>query len=158
MPERPDSSNSYEILVLKRQFSASIERVFDAWTKTEILAQWFGPQGAVVSHAENDLSVGGKYIIEITSPDGNNIKHFGQYVQITRPHTLIFSWMLENQPCGGSAGLCAETLVSLEFKSLETATELTLTHERLPGKQAYDGHKFGWNSSFDSLTHYLTTE
>jgi len=158
MTDDTTHSENRDVLVLKRQFSASIESVFDAWTTAEILAHWFGPQGFVVSHSEIDLRIGGKYIIEINSPDGNSIKHFGQYLEISSPHKLVFTWMLEDQPCKGSEGFCAETLVSIELKSVEQATELTLTHEQLPGKQAYDGHKFGWNSSFDSLAIYLTTE
>lgn len=149
---------SLDVLVIKRQFSASIEKVFDAWTKAEVLAQWFGPEGFSVSRSEVDLSVGGKYDIEINAPDGNRIRHFGRYVEISKPHKLVFTWMLEDQPCNGSEGLCAETLVSIEFKGIEQTTQITLTHERLPNQEAYDGHEFGWNSSFDSLTRYLTPE
>jgi uncharacterized protein YndB with AHSA1/START domain len=158
MSEYAVNPETTDVLVVKRLFSASIERVFDAWTKAEVLAKWFGPEGFLVSRSEVDLRVGGEYEIEINSPDGNCIRHFGHYVEILKPSKLVFTWMLEDQSCKGSEGLCAETLVSIEFKCIEQATEITLTHERLPNKEAYDGHQFGWNSSLDSLATYLTTE
>lgn len=155
MVERTIKPEIRDVLVIKRLFSASIERVFDAWTKAEVLAKWFGPEGFLVSHAETNLGVGGTYEIKIHSPEGNCIRHFGTYVEVSRPHKLVFTWMLEDQPCKGSEGLRTETLVSIDFKCVEQATEITLTHERLPSKEAYDGHEFGWNSSLDSLTTYF---
>jgi len=143
-----------DILVIKRQFSASLERVFDAWTQKSFLKEWFGPVGCLVSGTKINLVVGGKYEIEICSPEGNRIRHFGTYVEISKPTKLVFTWMLEDQSCMGSEGLCAETLVSIDLKRVETGTELTLTHERLPTQEAYDGHAFGWNSSLDSLEHF----
>jgi uncharacterized protein YndB with AHSA1/START domain len=150
-----DNADTRDVLVIKRIFSASIDRVFDAWTKAEALAKWFGPEGFSVTRSEIQLYVGGSYDIEICSPDGQHIRHFGDYLEISRPHKLSFTWMLANQACKGGEGLDAETIVSIEFKTVEQATELTLTHEQLPGKEAYDGHKFGWISSLNSLSTYL---
>lgn len=144
-----------DVLVLKRVFSAPVERVFDAWTKPEVLAKWFGPEGFSVNSSEVQLYVGGSYDIEICSPDGKHIRHFGKYLDISKPHKLVFTWMLVDQACKGSEGLVAETIVSIEFNRIEQTTELTLTHEKLPSREAYDGHKFGWTSSLNSLTSYL---
>ena len=147
--------NGRDVLVLKRIFNASIERVFDAWTKPEMLANWFGPEGFSVKRSEGQLSVGGSYDIEICSPDGGHIRHFGNYLEVSRPHKLAFTWMLVDQACKGSEGLVAETIVSIEFKRIKQTTELTLTHEKLPNKEAYDGHQFGWTSSLNSLSTYF---
>jgi len=149
------NSDQPENLVVKRIFLADIDRVFDAWTQPELLAQWFGPEGFMVSKSELDLTVGGKYIIEIISPDNNTIKHFGEYVEVDRPNSLIFTWILDNQQCQGSQQQRVDTLVTLAFKSINDETELTLTHEKLPSKEAFDGHEFGWVSSFNSLEQLL---
>ncbi len=151
-------SESRDILVIKRLFSAPIEQVFDAWTKAEVLAKWFGPEGFIVSGSETNLSIDGTYEINILSPEGNAIKHFGSYVEISRPYKLAFTWMLEDQACKGSEGQCAETLVSIEFIRVDQTTEIILTHEQLPNQEAYDGHVFGWNSSLNSLASFLLNE
>ena len=45
-------------LVIKRNFAASAERVFAAWTRPELLKQWMGPGPVTVAEAEVDLSIG----------------------------------------------------------------------------------------------------
>lgn len=147
----PATSSTQAVLTLKRVFHAPIEKVFEAWTNAEVLAGWFGPVGFTVKTAEIDLKVGGKYLIVLQPPEGEATQHFGEYVEITPPTRLVFTWALQNQTCRGSINQCAETLVALDFKRLDQSTEIRLSHERLPSKEAYDGHEFGWTSSFDCL-------
>lgn len=141
-----------ETLTLSRRFEAPIETVFDAWSKAEILASWFGPVGYRVESAKVDCRVGGQYEIIIVSPDSRQIKHSGEYVLVDKPNKLIFTWVLGDQACRGSEGQCVNTLVEINFKSLDSATEITLKHEKLPSQESCDGHQFGWLSSFDSLS------
>lgn len=150
------ASGFQETLTLTRRFQAPIERVFEAWTKAEMLTLWFGPEGFTVIRALVDCCEGGQYEITIKSPDNNTIKHYGEYIHIEVPNKLIFTWILEDQSCQGSEGQHAKTLVEIDFKALENATEITLKHEKLPNLAAYEGHQFGWLSSFDSLSRYLT--
>ncbi len=145
------TSSARAVLILTRIFHAPIEEVFEAWTNAEVLADWFGPVGFRVTTAEIDLRLGGKYLIVLQPPEGEAIKHFGEYVEITPPTKLVFTWVLQNQTCRGSVNQCAETLVTLDFKRLDQSTEIQLSHEHLPNKEAYDGHQFGWTSSFECL-------
>lgn len=155
---RPISANAQASLTLRRIFSAPIEEVFDAWTKPEALVHWFRPVGFTVTATEIDLRLGGKYLIVIQPANGAEIRHFGVYTEINPPERLAFTWMIENQACGGSANQCAETLVSIEFRRAGLSTEVRLTHEHLPNKAAYDGHEFGWNSTFDCLEEFVLTK
>ena len=152
------TSSTQPVLTLKRIFHAPIEKVFEAWTKPEVLAHWFGPTGFIVKTADIDLQVGGKYLIVLQPPAGETIKHFGEYVEITSPTRLVFTWTLQNQACQGSTDQFADTLVTLDFKRVGQSTEIQLSHERLPGKDAYSGHKFGWESSFDCLEALLINQ
>ncbi len=152
------SADAQAILTLRRVFNAPIERVFEAWTKADVLASWFGPVGFTVSMANIDLRTGGEYLIVLQPPKGEAIKHFGEYVEVTPPDRLVFTWLLENQACRGSRNQCTETLVSIDFKRLNLSTEIRLTHERLPGKEAYDGHEFGWSSTFDCFEEFVSTK
>lgn len=155
---RSAPSSAQAILTLWRVFNAPIESVFEAWTKAEVLASWFGPVGFTVTTSEIDLRKGGEYLITLRSPEGMTIKHFGEYVEVTPPERLVFTWRLENQACSGSKNQCAETLVSIDFKRVGVSTEIRLTHEHLPTKEAYDGHEFGWSSTFDSFENFLLTK
>jgi len=148
-------SSDQAILTVSRIFSAPIENVFEAWTKPEVLASWFGSAGFIATTANIDLRVGGKYLLVLQPPEGESIKHFGEYLEITPPQKLVFTWVLENQACGGSKNQCAETLVSIDFKPINQSTKIRLTHERLPSKEAYQGHEFGWNCAFDCFGKYI---
>lgn len=146
-----------ERLNLKRVLTADIEKVFEAWTRPEVISQWFGPEGFEVSKSEIELSVGGKYLIEMHSPDGNQIKHFGEYLEIAHPNRLIFTWELDNQQCQGSEQLTSTTIVTINLTAVgRNKTELNLLHEKLPTQQAYDGHQFGWVSSLGCLEQFLS--
>lgn len=144
-----------ETLSLQRQFNAPLEKVFDAWTNVHILAQWFGPEGFEVVSASCDCQPKGKYEITIESPDKNQIRHFGEYLEVEKPNLLIFTWELEDQTCQGCDGQLATTLVELNFSANNAGTLLQLKHEKLPSQQALEGHRFGWQASLDSLSHLL---
>lgn len=150
------ASSAKQTLILNRVFKAPIETVYEAWTNAEILAKWFGPEEFKVLKAQSNVIVGGKYEIVIESPDGKIIKHYGEYLSVAVPQTLVFTWVLKDQDCAGSENQQAITLVSLEFKETDEGTQLTLIHEKLPDQAACDGHRFGWESSFNSLNNHLT--
>jgi uncharacterized protein YndB with AHSA1/START domain len=146
---------SVPTLNMEREFAANIERVFAAWTQAELLAQWFGPEGVKVEQASIELRVGGAYKIVLSQADGPNIAHWGEYVEINKPKSLIFTWRIAQQACSGSEDDCADTLVSLRFSETVKGTLLQLTHEKLPSQKAFDGHHFGWQASLDTLADFL---
>lgn len=53
-------------IVISRVFDASRELVFDAWTKEEHLAKWWGPQGFTSTFQTLDLKPGGTWILLCT--------------------------------------------------------------------------------------------
>ena len=152
MSEDAAAVHRAETLVLEREFTAPVERVFDAWTRPELLAQWFGPEEFVVDRTDLDLRIGGEYEIVIRSPAGDVIRHFGSYLDISEPVRLVFTWVLENQACQGSDGQHAETIVTIDLTTTDNGgTRLCLQHEKLPDRAAYAGHEFGWRCSLDAL-------
>ena len=150
-----NDQNARESILIERIFQAPIDRVYAAWTNAQMLAQWFGPEGFVVVDVEADCQVGGEYRITIQSPDGQVIQHFGQYVEVNRPNSLAFTWILDNQECRGSADQQCTTLVTIQLAAIGTATRVSLKHEKLPDQIALDGHHYGWTSSLLALEAFL---
>ena len=142
-------------LSLTRDFNAPREKVFQAWTDPEILMKWFGPQGVATESARIDLTVGGKYQFTLRLPDGQIATHQGEYREIDPPNKLVFTGILDGQGCEGSAGLYAETVITIEFQDMGSSTRLTLTHDFLPTEESKESHSFGWNGSFDCLAEVL---
>ena len=142
-------------LSLDRDFNVPPEKVFQAWTEPEILARWFGPDGAAIQSAEIDLQIGGEYRLTLKEPDGSVAVLHGKYRKIDPPHDLVFTWILDGQACAGSDGQYAETVVTLAFQDQGGATRLVLTHDFLPTEESRDGHFMGWTDSLESLAKHF---
>ena len=137
-------------LKLKRTFAAPREKVFQAWTRPELLSRWLGGAQTSALRAEIDLQVGGRYRLEINSPSGDPVFVIGTYQEITAPEKLIFTWAFESQ-----ADEQPETLVTVAFVQRGDETEVILQHERFENAAARDLHTEGWLLCFDRLLDLL---
>ncbi len=136
-------------LVIQRTINVSAERLFDAWTKPELMKQWFRGSEMATPVAEADLRVGGAWQIIMTKSDGKSYPHNGHYQVVDRPNKLVFTW----NPFDGAE---CDTTVTLTFKKVsETVTELTLTHEGFKDEKIKAGHEGGWNACLDTLVSWL---
>ncbi len=143
-------------LTLSRTYTASAERVFDAWTTPKLLAKWFGPEQITVPRATIDLRVGGAYEIVMQPEAGDPFTHRGHYREIDRPYRLVFTWLLENQDCEGSPALSAETLVTLSIEEMDLGTRVTLQHDGLSTEPSCIAHTYGWTASLEALVDHLS--
>jgi uncharacterized protein YndB with AHSA1/START domain len=134
-------------LIMTRRFDAPPERVFNAWLDPKQLAQWMGPRGVQAEATRLDARVGGGYAITMHTPDKSNPQVNGTYKEITRYTRLVFTWVW--------TGDMQETLVTLTFKAVGKATEMTLEHTGFPNSDRRDRHNDGWTGSFDKLADLL---
>ena len=142
------TSESNLILVVTRTFKTDPDHLFDAWTKPELMNQWFHALGWPNSSSAVDLKVGGAWKVDMQKPDGKLHPHFGKYKVIEKPHKLIFSWFPYNDAS-------YETLVTLRLKGLPNGTtELILTHEGFREDKHKAEHGGGWNACLDSLVKF----
>jgi len=140
---------------VQRHFNATCQKIYRAWTDPMELQKWFGPEGVVTSVAIVDLRVGGQYRISMKSPNGETVDHYGEYREIIPNEKLIFTWLLDGQLCEGTKGEYAETLVTVEFKSVGAGTEVSLTHQYIPSETFRECYEDGWNGSFKCLERVL---
>ena len=134
-------------LQITRNYSASPEAVFQAWTDPKALMQWFAPSDSFTTPlAEVNLSVGGSYRIQMKDPSGEMHIVGGEYREICRPDRLVFTWAWEaGGSCDGDTEIqISETLVTVEFHQTETGTELRLMHKKLSTEESRAKHEEGW--------------
>jgi uncharacterized protein YndB with AHSA1/START domain len=75
----------------------------------------------------------------------------GTYVEVKPPERLVMTWSSQ----GSSLHDGYESLLTIEFIAQGTvATEVVLTHERLPNLYVRD-FSAGWNSTLEHLEKYL---
>jgi uncharacterized protein YndB with AHSA1/START domain len=149
--EQNEAGNNLK-LEITQVIRANRARVFDAWTRPEMLRQWFGPGKMTVADANLDLRVGGAYgIAMLGSPDGKDmdrqVRVAGVYKKIVPNELLVFTWRGDWEPN-------EETLVTIAFRDVPEGTELTLTHERFATLKSRGGHEQGWTSLLDKLAKF----
>ncbi|MGH7291410.1 MAG: SRPBCC family protein [Myxococcota bacterium] len=140
-------SKSAVVRVVHR-FSASPERVFDAWLDPKRAGQWLfaTPQGEMV-RVEIDARVGGSFAF-VDRRDGEDVEHIGTYLELDRPRRLVFTF--------GVPKFSAETTrVVVEILPVGAGCELTLTHEGVLPDYA-SRTQAGWTSILDGLARTLT--
>ena len=141
------------VLRIERTFNAPVHAVFDAWTSVEVLRRWW-PAGADwdTPSAEVDLRIGGALRVVMRSPDGEEFGGGGEFVEITPPRRLAFSWTWDEQ-----VGYEGTQLVEVDFtEHPDGTTTVVMTNHGLDDEQARESHRDGWEGSFDNLARVVT--
>ena len=151
---------SHPKLILKKTIHAKREKVFDAWTKPELMQRWFFP-GDMTAKTTNELRVGGSYSHNMISdgsapscspeekPKAGEIQenlHHGEYLEILPPERLVFTW---------NSKAVTNTRVTVELKEIGDETELTLTHELLESEDMRTRHNAGRNGCLENLERFF---
>jgi uncharacterized protein YndB with AHSA1/START domain len=78
-------------LSVTRQFTASAERVFDAFLDPAKAGKFmFATETGTMVRVDIDARVGGAYAF-VDRRDGEDVEHVGQYLEINRPQRLVFT-------------------------------------------------------------------
>jgi len=127
-----------------RRFSASAERVFDAWLDPKTAGVWLfaTPTGQMV-RVEIEARVGGAFCFT-DRRDGEDIDHVGHYEVIEHPRRLVFTFAVPKFSA-------VATRVSIEITATGTGCELTLIHEGVLPDYA-EGTVSGWTMILEGLT------
>ncbi len=139
-----------------RVIRASRARVYEAWTKPEILQQWFGPTNMICPAASLDVRQGGAYRIEVrpkpdpaqSSAELGSAQHSsiaeGIYTKVVPNELLQFTWIPSWQPG-------EESLVTVSLRDADGGTAVTIRHERFNTDVSRNGHQQGWSGSLEKL-------
>jgi uncharacterized protein YndB with AHSA1/START domain len=149
------NTNSSLSLQVSRIIHAERSRVFQAWTRPELIAQWFAP-GRSISSITADPRPGGEYRFEFFGPPCNpdepqvpsatNVA--GVYQEVVQDERISYTWR-------GSRFPDENTLVTVAFKDAEGGTEVTITHENFTSAEVMSQHNRGWESCLTSLEAFL---
>lgn len=138
------------VLSVTRDFTAPAERVFDAWLDPVDAARFLfaTPDGEMIG-CDIDPRVGGGFTLTERRP-GGDAEHRGRYLEIDRPHRLVFLFAADPAEEG------EWTRVSIHIADAADGCTLTLTHEMDPQWAAYEAQtRKGWTMILESLTRIL---
>ncbi|HKE95305.1 MAG TPA: SRPBCC domain-containing protein [Povalibacter sp.] len=131
-----------------RDFNASPEKVWRAWTEPAWVSRWFGSNaGGRVLDARLDVRPGGHFAVTFVDADGAEHTCSGDYIDVQPFDKLSFTWHWKSEPG-------VETLVTVAFRPEGTGTRMVFEHSRLFVASAHD-YSSGWRGTFDKLARVL---
>jgi uncharacterized protein YndB with AHSA1/START domain len=143
-------------LVITQTFDASRERIFEALTDPELVAQWWGPEGVTTTIDEMDARKGGIWRNVQRDAEGNEYAFSGVYHDVTAPERLIYTFEFEGMP----GHVLMETITLTEQadgRTLMTDASVFQSVEDRDGMLSY-GMEDGARSSMERLTALLSRE
>lgn len=136
-------------VTISRKFDASAEHVFDAWLDPDTARNWFfatGP-GEMVRY-DMEPHVGGSFVFT-ERRDGQDVEHVGEYLEIERPHRLVFIFAVpafDPEP----------STVTVEISRLDKGCGLPLTHLfKAEYAEFEDRTRQGWTTMLTALAAQL---
>ena len=133
-------------------FSVPAEQVFDAFLDKKMIARFmFGPEirDEEIVSLQNEPYVGGSFSY-VVRRQGQTFDHTGEYVEIDRPHRLVFTWKIKEDPTNNQSRIVIGILPVID------GCELTLTHEMPHGQEGFvEQSKLAWGKMIDKLTEIL---
>lgn len=122
--------------------SADRQKVWDYYTKPEHITKWnFALDTWHCPSASNDVRIGGKYIARMEAKDGSFGFDFGGiYNEVVPGEKLTFT-MADNR------------VVSVIFKQLEFATEVTITFDA-ENQNPVEMQRQGWQAILNNFKKY----
>jgi uncharacterized protein YndB with AHSA1/START domain len=139
-------------LKLERVVPISKEKIYLAWTRPELLVQWFTPAPWRPVHASVDPKPGGDYTVTMQSPEGIDHVHPG-CVLVAEPATrlVLTSCLAAGFRPSGSTFMSTEILLSdVEGGTLYTAI---VRHSNAEDRRSHEemGFHTGWSQALDQL-------
>jgi uncharacterized protein YndB with AHSA1/START domain len=119
-------------VTMRRVFDAPRRLVWEAMTRPEHLARWYGPHGFEVVLCEMDTRPGGAYRIVQRAPDGQQFGFRGVNQEVVPHERIVYTWIFEPMPDKAA-------LVTSLFEEKDGKTTLTSTtaFQSLADRDAY---------------------
>jgi uncharacterized protein YndB with AHSA1/START domain len=147
-------STSRNQMTMTRVYDVGRHRVWQMWTKPELLAEWWGvpPLAATKDTILIDLKVGGKWQADMVNQnDGTVVPFRGAYVEVDPPRKLVFT--IENPADPESPDVETVTVIFTDNAGTTRMTMQQVGH--LPEEQYGAPLENGYSAFFDRMAKYL---
>ncbi|MFY0653539.1 MAG: SRPBCC domain-containing protein [Cyclobacteriaceae bacterium] len=145
------SDKENRTISIHRKFNAPIELVWEAWTQSEHIAQWWSPKGIETNVVEHDFRVGGKWKYLMPMPNGQEFTAEGKYIEIV-PQERIVS-LANFKPM--TEGVEIQAIFKADGDKTDFTFNVVHPTEDYKIQQEKMGIMNGWGSVFDRLDELL---
>lgn len=148
MPPTPDDRT----LQISRLIPAPRLAIWRAWTEPDLLMQWFCPKPWRVSRAELDVRPGGRNLIVMQGPEGQEFPNPGVYLEVDPGRRLVATdafteaWTPSDKPFMVLEVLLADEAGGTRYTAMahHWTAEAKAEHEAM-------GFHEGWGKATDQL-------
>jgi len=141
-------------ILITRVFDAPRRLVFEAHSKPEHVARWWGPRGTTLPVCEMDFRPGGAWRFVSRGPDGAEDAFRGEYREIVPPERIVWTFEWEGMP--GHVSVETTTFVEQDGKTTITNTSVFQSVEDRDG-MLQSGMEKGAAETWDRLAEHLET-
>ncbi|PHK49593.1 SRPBCC family protein [Staphylococcus edaphicus] len=141
-------------IIFTRNFKATAEQIFKAYTEPNLFKEWFHPQGASTEIYEFDVQTGGKAFFAIRAPQGTSYT-VTQYNKVIEPKVIDYNDYFADKD-GSIDKKMAGMHNTIHIETCEDDTSKVTSVAELPDPKAAQqlidmGVEAGMNSTFDNL-------
>lgn len=153
MTSAADSKSSPDRdLLITRVIDAPREKVFRAWTESDLIKQWFAPLPWTTPSATLDVRPGGACTIVMRGPDGTDLPNSGVYLEVVKNERLVFTdaytraWEPSQKPF-------MTVIVTFEDAGGKTKYTARVRHWSVADREEHEkmGFHQGWGQCTDQL-------
>lgn len=146
-------------LLLIRLIDAPPAAVFRAWTDPDMLKQWFVPRPWSVARAELDVRAGGRNLVVMRNPEGEEFPNPGVYLEVVPNARLVLTdayteaWLPSEKPF-------MTAIMTFEAEGNKTRYTARVLHWSVADRQAHEemGFYSGWATATDQLEELLAKQ
>ncbi len=138
-------------VTINKTLNAPVKLVWDAWTQSEQIAKWWGPEGMNTKVVEHDFKVGGNWKFSMEMPDGSEFITDGVYTEIVE-HTRICS-SANFKPM--TEGVEIQALFEADGDKTKFTFNIVHPTEEYRIQQEQMGILNGWGSVFERLAEFV---
>lgn len=163
----PDGGTGFEFMI-RREFKAPLERLWQAWTDPDQLIHWWGPAGFKTKSTKVDLRPGGIFHYHLESPQGQAMWGKFVYLEIEPKERLVFIVSFSDEAGGVARHPLQEVwplqiLSTVTFSETDGKTTVTIRWipyaateaERKTFEEGRQSMQAGWTGTLDRLESYL---
>lgn len=140
-------------LVLEREVDVPVARVWAAWTRAELLKQWFCPRPWSVPEAELDPRPGGIFRTVMQSPEGQLFPSEGCFLEVVPERKLVWTDALRAGFRPNEKPFMTGVLLLEPLGERRTRYVAMAIHNDAAARQQHDQMGFyeGWGAALDQL-------
>lgn len=151
-------------VTLERTYDATPAAVWDAWTKPELLKQWWGPENVSIPECEVDLRVGGTFSItmeagEAMGPYKGTLWPMIATFTVVEPQSQL-SYTAQAWTEGNKEATTIDQTTEISFKEENGKTKVTVVatiHKTGPdATMAVQGMEAGFTQQLGKLNTFLS--